>query len=202
MINRVLAHHIQHSTVATCMHCLRQAAEADQVAQGRVHCIRCRKTNSCSFGHGCGLRSNDPIFPGVASATCMQCECPERAPIPCDTSDLHAPCCAAQQLACVPGPKPRRETRDANAEEATGEKQLLRLERPFQTAVATYNVIQNARGFLTKQVMRCRARLTAPLGRAQPPLSTTPYTQQTSSQSVRGSALSQCECLAQLVQLS
>ena len=74
-----------------------------------------------------------------------------------------------------PGPKARRETRDANAEEATGEKQLLRLERPFQTAVATYNVIQNARGFLTKQVMRCRARLTAPLGRAQPPLSTTPY---------------------------
>ena len=105
----------------------------------------------------------------------MQCECPERAPIPCDTSDLHAPCCAAQQLACVPGPKPRRETRDANAEEATGEKQLLRLERPFQTAGPTYNVIQNARGFLTKQVMRCRARLTAPLGRAQPPLSTTPY---------------------------
>ena len=121
------------------------------------------------------MRSNDPIFPGVASATCMQCECPERAPIPCDTSDLHAPCCAAQQLACVPGPKPRRETRDANAEEATGEKQLLRLERPFQTAGPTYNVIQNARGFLTKQVMRCRARLTAPLGRAQPPLSTTPY---------------------------
>ncbi len=105
----------------------------------------------------------------------MQCECPERAPIPCDTSDLHAPCCAAQQLACVPGPKPRRETRDANAEEATGEKQLLRLERPFQTAGPTYNVIQNARGFLTKLVMRCRARLTAPLGRAQPPLSTTPY---------------------------
>ena len=111
----------------------------------------------------------------VAGAICTQCECPERARIPCDTSDLHAPCCAAQQLACVPGPKPRRETRDANAEEATGEKQLLRLERPFQTAVATYNVIQNARGFLTKQVMRCRARLTAPLGRAQPPLSTTPY---------------------------
>ena len=111
----------------------------------------------------------------------MQCECPERAPIPCDTSDLHAPCCAAQQLACVPGPKPRRETRDANAEEATGEKQLLRLERPFQTAVATYNVIQNARGFLTKQVMRCRARLTAPLGRAQPPLSTTPYQDMTYS---------------------
>ena len=74
-----------------------------------------------------------------------------------------------------PGPKARRETRDANAEEATGEKQLLRLERPFQTAGPTYNVIQNARGFLTKQVMRCRARLTAPLGRAQPPLSTTPY---------------------------
>ena len=86
--------------------------------------------------------------------------------------------CAAlrRSAACVrPGPKARRETRDANAEEATGEKQLLRLERPFQTAVATYNVIQNARGFLTKQVMRCRARLTAPLGRAQPPLSTTPY---------------------------
>ena len=79
-----------------------------------------------------------------------------------------------------PGPKARRETRDANAEEATGEKQLLRLERPFQTAGPTYNVIQNARGFLTKQVMRCRARLTAPLGRAQPPLSTTPYRSQLS----------------------
>jgi hypothetical protein len=35
----------------------------------------------------------------------------------------------AQQLACGPGPKARRETRDANAEEATGEKQLLRLEK-------------------------------------------------------------------------
>ena len=53
LINRVLAHHIQHSTVATCVRYLRQAAEADQVGQGRVHCIRCRKTNSCSFGHGC-----------------------------------------------------------------------------------------------------------------------------------------------------
>ena len=53
LINRVLAHHIQHSTFATCVHYLRQAAEADQVGQGRVHCIRCRKTNSCSFGHGC-----------------------------------------------------------------------------------------------------------------------------------------------------
>ena len=173
LINRVLAHHIQHSTFATCVHYLRQAAEADQVGQGRVHCICCRKTNSCRFGHGCRfdgcLNGN-----GVAGATCMQCECPERAGIPCDTSHLHAPLCAAQQLACGPGPKARRETRDANAEEATGEKQLLRLERPFQTAVATYNVIQNARGFLTKQVMRCRARLTAPLGRAQPPLSTTP----------------------------
>ena len=52
LINRVLAHHIQHSTVATCVRYLRQAAEADQVGQGRVHCIRCRKTNSCSFGHG------------------------------------------------------------------------------------------------------------------------------------------------------
>ena len=98
----------------------------------------------------------------------------------CTNSMRHWPsACAAlrRSAACVrPGPKARRETRDANAEEATGEKQLLRLERPFQTAVATYNVIQNARGFLTKQVMRCRARLTAPLGRAQPPLSTTPYT--------------------------
>ena len=53
LINGVLAHHIQHSTVATCMHCLRQAVEADQVGQGRVHCICCRKTNSCRFGHGC-----------------------------------------------------------------------------------------------------------------------------------------------------
>ena len=52
-INRVLAHHIQHSTFATCVHYLRQAAEADQVGQGRVHCICCRKTNSCRFGHGC-----------------------------------------------------------------------------------------------------------------------------------------------------
>ena len=39
LINRVLAHHIQHSTFATCVHYLRQAAEADQVGQGRVHCI-------------------------------------------------------------------------------------------------------------------------------------------------------------------
>ena len=97
----------------------------------------------------------------------------------CTNSMRHWPsACAAlrRSAACVrPGPKARRETRDANAEEATGEKQLLRLERPFQTAGPTYNVIQNARGFLTKQVMRCRARLTAPLGRAQPPLSTTPY---------------------------
>ena len=53
LINRVLAHHIQHSTFATCVHYLRQAAEADQVGQGRVHCICCRKTNSCRFGHGC-----------------------------------------------------------------------------------------------------------------------------------------------------
>ena len=52
LINRVLAHHIQHSTFATCVHYLRQAAEADQVGQGRVHCICCRKTNSCRFGHG------------------------------------------------------------------------------------------------------------------------------------------------------
>ena len=52
LINRVLAHHIQHSTVATCVRYLRQAAEADQVGQGRVHCIRCRKTNSRSFDHG------------------------------------------------------------------------------------------------------------------------------------------------------
>ena len=156
LINRVLAHHIQHSTFATCVHYLRQAAEADQVGQGRVHCIRCRKTNSCSFGHRLALRSNDPIFPGVAGATCMQCECPERAPIPCDTSDLHAPCCAAQQLACVPGPKPRRETRDANAEEATGEKQLLRLERAFQTAGPTYNVIQPGRPSSRNAVMTSR----------------------------------------------
>ena len=53
LINRVLAHHIQHSTFATCVHYLRQAAEADQVGQGRVHCICCRETNSCRFGHGC-----------------------------------------------------------------------------------------------------------------------------------------------------
>ena len=84
-------------------------------------------------------------------------------------------------LSSLRAARPKGETRDANAEEATGEKQLLRLERPFQTAVATYNVIQNARGFLTKQVMRCRARLTAPLGRAQPPLSTTPYQDMTYS---------------------
>ena len=131
---------------------------------------------------------------GVAGAICTQCECPERARIPCDTSDLHAPCCAAQQLACGPGPKARRETRDANAEEATGEKQLLRLERPFQTAVATYNVIQNARGFLTKQVMRCRARLTAPLGRAQPPLSTTPYPELSRHRVLRPICTSKSSC--------
>ena len=54
----------------------------------------------------------------------------------------------------------RRGERDANAEEATGEKQLLRLERPFQTAATTYNVIRNARPSMTNQeneeVIRCR----------------------------------------------
>ena len=43
----------------------------------------------------------------------MQCECPERAGIPCDTSHLHAPLCAAQQLACGQAQRrdARRETR-------------------------------------------------------------------------------------------
>ena len=40
---------------------------------------------------------------GVAAAPWSQCECPLGARIPCDTSHLHAPCCAARQLACGPG---------------------------------------------------------------------------------------------------
>ena len=176
LINRVLAHHIQHSTFATCVHYLRQAAEADQVGQGRVHCICCRKTNSCRFGHGCRfdgcLNGN-----GVAGATCMQCECPERAGIPCDTSHLHAPCCAAQQLACVPGPKPRRETRDANAEEATGEKQLLRLKRPGRPRCES----DSSSTFDASTAFR---RDTFPLMAARPPLSTTPYRRSRAGRSV------------------
>ena len=40
---------------------------------------------------------------GVAAAPWSQCVCPDDARIPCDTSHLHAPCCAARQLACGPG---------------------------------------------------------------------------------------------------
>ena len=154
LINRVLAHHIQHSTVATCVRYLRQAAEADQVGQGRVHCIRCRKTNSCSFGHGW-------TFPRLTFERCRGCRRDLHAVRMsrwCTNSMRHWPsACAAlrRSAACVrPGPKARRETRDANAEEATGEKQLLRLERPFQTAGPTYNVIRNARPSMTNQTMK------------------------------------------------
>ena len=57
----------------------------------------------------------------------------------------------------------RRGERDANAEEATGEKQLLRLERPLCKALyvaTTYNALSKARPSMTNQeneeVIRCR----------------------------------------------
>ena len=71
------------------------------------------------------------------------------------------------------------QSRDARRETRTLRKRRVKSScfvwKDLSKRLAQHNVIQNARGFLTKQVMRCRARLTAPLGRAQPPLSTTPY---------------------------
>ena len=82
----------------------------------------------------------------------------------CANSMRHQPSACAmlrRSAACV---RPRRRgERDANAEEATGEKQLLRLERPLCKALyvgPTYNALSKARPSMTNQeneeVIRCR----------------------------------------------
>ena len=71
----------------------------------------------------------------------------------------------------------RRGERDANAEEATGEKQLLRLERPLCKALyvgPTYNALSKARPSMTNQeneeVMRFRLCYTPLTGGSPTPL--------------------------------
>ena len=73
----------------------------------------------------------------------------------CANSMRHQPSACAmlrRSAACV---RPRRRgERDANAEEATGEKQLLRLERPLCKALyvgPTYNALSKARPSMTNQ---------------------------------------------------
>ena len=91
----------------------------------------------------------------------------------CTNSMRHqrSACAVLRRSAACVRPRPKAETRDARRERW----RKRRVKSSCFVWKDLSNVIQNARGFLTKQVMRCRARLTAPLGRAQPPLSTTPY---------------------------
>ena len=60
----------------------------------------------------------------------------------------------AAPLGSLRAAQPQRGERDANAEEATGEEQLLRLERPLCKALyvaTTYNALSKARPSLTNQ---------------------------------------------------